>query len=105
MKISRQVQSGVAVLSLEGDFIGEMDRSNLSSNVQDLLADGNRWFVVDLRAVHHINSSGLGSLVSTLTTLRNAGGDLRLACANPGGRSPCEMTQLIRRSEARRVGK
>ncbi len=96
MKISRQVQSGIAVLSLEGDFIGEMDRSNLFENVQDLLADGNRWFVVDLRAVHHINSSGLGSLVSTLTTLRKAGGDLRLACANPGVRSLFEMTQLVR---------
>jgi anti-sigma B factor antagonist len=96
MKISRHIRSGVAVLSLEGDFIGELDRSDLSSNVQDLLAGGNKQIVVDLRAVHHINSCGLGSLVSTLTTLRKAGGELRLASANPGVRSLFEMTQLVR---------
>ena len=96
MRISKQIQTGIAVLSLEGDFIGELDRSDLSSNVQDLLAVGNRHFVIDLRGVHHINSCGLGSLVSTLTTLRKAGGDLRLACPNPGVRSLFEMTQLVK---------
>lgn len=96
MKSSHRIQDGIAVLSLEGDFIGELDQSVLSSNVQKLLAGGTKWFVVDLRGVHYINSCGLGSLVSSLTTLRKVGGDLRLASANPGVHDLFEMTRLVK---------
>ena len=96
MKISQKVEAGIAVLSLEGDFIGEEDRAELSSNVHSLLAGGHSRLIVDLRGVHHINSCGLGSLVSTLTTLRKAGGDLRLVSANADVYSLFEMTRLVR---------
>ena len=96
MKISHQLHSGIAVLSLDGDFMGELDRSELASSVQNLLAGGSKQFIVDLRGVHHINSCGLGSLVSTLTTLRKVGGNLLLACANPGVHNLFEMTRLVK---------
>jgi anti-sigma B factor antagonist len=35
--------------------------------------------VVEMHGVHYINSCGIGSLVGALTTLRRAGGDIRLA--------------------------
>ncbi len=96
MNIQQQLRGGVGILSLEGDFIGEPDRQALAAAVQQLLATGCKQLVVDLRGVHHINSSGLGSLVSALTTLRKLGGELRLAGANAGVRNLFEMTQLFR---------
>src|SRR5713101_3340269 len=96
MKINEQQRGGIALLSLDGDFIGETDRSDLAASIQRVLGSGSRRFVIDLRGVHHINSSGLGSLVSALTTVRRAGGELRLSNANPDVHHLFEMTQLIK---------
>jgi anti-sigma B factor antagonist len=96
MIIRHQLRGGVGILTLEGDFIGEPDRQALATNVQQLVTTGCKQFVVDLRGVHHINSSGLGSLVSTLTTLRKLGGEMCLTGANHDVRNLFEMTQLFK---------
>jgi len=42
-----------------------------------------------------LNSSGLGALMAALTTLRNAGGDLKLAQVSPKIESLLYSTKLI----------
>ena len=51
--------------------------------------------VVDLSKVKFMNSSGLGMLISAMTTMRNAGGDLRLANVADRIQSLLVITKLI----------
>jgi len=51
--------------------------------------------VVDLSKVKFMNSSGLGMLISGMTTMRNAGGDLRLANVADRIQSLLVITKLI----------
>src|SRR5687767_2771057 len=45
---------------------------------QRLTSDGGRYFLLDLSGISHIDSAGLGLLLSIYATIRNQGGDLKL---------------------------
>lgn len=75
---------GVAVVALKGDAMGGPDGTALHERLHDLHAAGTRNVVLDLGGVGAMNSSGLGMLTNALWSVRNAGGELRLA--RVGGR-------------------
>ncbi|MCK6557457.1 STAS domain-containing protein, partial [Candidatus Binatia bacterium] len=52
--------------------------------LHQLVRNGQVKVVLDLSGVNFMNSSGLGMLIGGLTTVRNAGGQLKLA--NPAER-------------------
>ncbi len=56
-----------------GDEIGE-----LRSAVHRLIDEGKKKIVLNLAEVDYIDSSGVGELVGCYTTVRNAGGELKL---------------------------
>jgi anti-sigma B factor antagonist len=43
-----------------------------------LTSDGGRYFVLDMAGITHMDSAGLGLLLSIYATIRNHGGDLKL---------------------------
>jgi anti-sigma B factor antagonist len=73
--------SGVAVLSIGGDFWGGSEWS-LYEKVKELIDRGHSNVVMDLSRVQRINSQGIGVLVSCLTSLRNVDGNMKIAGAN-----------------------
>ncbi len=79
MEIREKHVDGVLLLSLRGDFLCEPDHLALRDRIRDLAAAGLKHLVIDLGHVKFVNSCCLGCLVSALTTMRRAGGDLRLA--------------------------
>jgi len=56
-----------------GDEIGE-----LRSAVHRLIDEGKKKIILNLADVDYIDSSGVGELVGCFTTVRNAGGELKL---------------------------
>ncbi|MFP4528415.1 MAG: STAS domain-containing protein [Candidatus Kapaibacterium sp.] len=60
----------VACISLGSDVLGGNDAMNFSSKLHELYDTPAKCLIVDLRNVRLINSSGLGMLVSGLSTLR-----------------------------------
>ncbi|PMX78120.1 anti-sigma factor antagonist, partial [Pseudomonas sp. MPR-R2A2] len=46
--------------------------------VRDLLAKGQKKILLNLADISYIDSSGIGELVSAFTTVKNAGGELKL---------------------------
>jgi anti-sigma B factor antagonist len=72
-------QSNAVVIALEGNVMGGPDGTKLHETLHELREQDKKNVVVDLSKVNFMNSSGLGMLISGLTTMRNAGGDLRLA--------------------------
>lgn len=50
----------------------------LRDSVRNLIADGKKKIILNLADVDYIDSSGVGELVGAFTTVRNAGGELKL---------------------------
>ncbi|MGB9591697.1 MAG: STAS domain-containing protein [Candidatus Kryptoniota bacterium] len=83
MKFHRkELEKGVILLVIDGSILGGPDAISLNDEVQKLVGEGKRKFVVDMKAVEHINSSGLGILINSVNTVRQAGGDLKIANAS-----------------------
>jgi anti-sigma B factor antagonist len=82
MKITQKEIDNVVVLELSGKIMGGPDATTLNDKLHALVETGKTKVVADLSKVNWMNSSGLGILISALTTIRNAGGDLKLAEIN-----------------------
>ncbi|HLF13441.1 MAG TPA: STAS domain-containing protein [Bacteroidota bacterium] len=96
MQIKEKIENNVAILSFKGDLLGEPDTSNVRNKVHSLVTDNMKRIVIDLGGVNYMNSSGIGTLIACLTTVRNGGGELRLA--NVGGKvqNLFVITQLVK---------
>lgn len=84
----------VVVIALSGDVMGGPDGAMLHEKLHELKATGKRNVVIDLDQVRFMNSSGLGMLIGALTTMRNAGGDLRLSRVGDRVQSLLMITKL-----------
>jgi anti-sigma B factor antagonist len=87
-------EKGVTIISLKGEVVGGPDATELRRQLQSFIEQGKKKIVVDLGQVELMNSSGLGMLIGGLTTVRNAGGDLKLANASPKILSLFTVTKL-----------
>ena len=94
MEIEVKPKGTTTIVSLKGDFLGEDHHIALRECVGKLVTQQKKDFIVDLGGVQYINSSGLGSLVAVLTTVRRAGGDLRLACLQTKVVDVVDLTNL-----------
>ena len=79
MKFKTTQQGSVTVIELEGNLMGGPDAAMLNNKLHELVEDGKTRVVVDMGEVQFINSTGLGLLIGGVTTMRNAGGGLKLA--------------------------
>jgi anti-sigma B factor antagonist len=77
--ITEQLRGTVMVLGLNGSFMGEPETSLFHEKKFQLLEANRITIVLDFSETTMINSSGLGSLISALVSVRERGGDLRLA--------------------------
>ena len=83
MKIKTRMVNDVAVISLNGKLLGGPPASDeIKNEVYRLLDEGVRKFVFDLEGVSRMNSSGLGILISALSSIKNRGGEMKLAAVN-----------------------
>lgn len=72
------VQDGILILTIKGDLIGDESGPQLVGMVSDGLQDGIKKCIVDLSQVRYISSSGIGVLITILTKMRNADGEVYL---------------------------
>lgn len=83
------------IIELKGNVMGGPDTSSMNSKLHELIDSGKTNVVVDLSKVKFMNSSGLGMMIGALTTMRKAGGDLRIANATDKIESLLIVTKLI----------
>ena len=85
----------VVILDLSGRItIGE-GTLVLRDHIQKLLAAGHRKFLLDLADVDYIDSSGLGELVTSFTTVRNQEGRLKLLHLTRRVQDLLQITKLL----------
>lgn len=78
MDMAIRQASGVTILDASGKITLGEGSSALRSGVQDALAAGSKKIILNLAGVSYVDSAGLGEIVGSYTTVRNAGGDLKL---------------------------
>jgi len=94
MKLKKREEDGIVILELSGKIMGGPDAMLLNDHLHDLIESGHRKVVADLTHVDWMNSSGLGILISALTTIRNADGELKLANLTDRIHSLLKITKL-----------
>ncbi len=90
----KELKGGVVLLEVEGNIVGGPDAISLNDEVHKLVNGGTKRFIVDMKSVEHINSSGLGLLIASLNAVRQAGGDLKIANASPRVLDLLKITKL-----------
>lgn len=79
VKISKREDGAVTVVSLSGRLTLGDASAQLRDTLRELLQADKKKIVLNLGDVAYIDSSGLGELVSGYTTVKNSGGELKLA--------------------------
>lgn len=95
MKFSVRDQDGVTILAPKGKIMGGPDSTELHEKLRDLIKGSTKKVVIDLADVDWMNSTGLGILISGLTTMRNSGGELKLARVTDKIQSLLVITKLV----------
>ncbi len=91
----KTTQSGPAtVIELQGNLMGGPDASTLNNKLHELVEGGKKHIIIDLRGVQFMNSSGLGLLIGGASTMKNAGGSLKLANASEKIMALIKITKL-----------
>src|SRR3954452_2107812 len=78
LDIQQRVKEGIIILDLRGRLIVGEPVANLREKIRELSEAGQNNIILNLEHVDYIDSTGLGGLVISYTTLRKAGGALRI---------------------------
>jgi anti-sigma B factor antagonist len=78
MTITTREVSHVTIVDINGRITLGDETGQLRDAVRQLVAAGKKKIVLNLANVDYIDSSGVGELVGSFTTVRNAGGELKL---------------------------
>lgn len=95
MKMNVKEYENVVVFELKGKIMGGPDAVVFHDTLKDYIRKDYKRFLIDLAKVEWMNSSGLGILISGLTTIRNSGGELKLTRVTKKINSLLMITKLI----------
>ena len=95
LKIEHRQVEGVTVIDLKGKMTIGAGDVQFRKEVKSLLEQGNEKLVLDLAHLKYMDSSGVGELVSTFTTVTNRGGQLLLCNLSGKILDLLQITQLL----------
>jgi len=78
LTIETREVSHVTILDIHGRIVLGDEIHTLRDAVHCLIDQGQKKIILNLAGVDYIDSSGVGELVGCFTTVRNAGGELKL---------------------------
>jgi len=82
LQISIRECGDVTLLDLRGRTINGGECELLSSNLEEVVANGVRKLLLNPTNLTQVDSSGITIIVATLVDSRSKGGELRLLCAS-----------------------
>jgi len=79
MKYEITEKYNAMVITFEKKLMGGPGAEDFANEISQLLESGKKNIIADLSGVGFVNSTGIGILIRTFTTVKNAGGELKLA--------------------------
>lgn len=95
LKLASHEVDGVTVLTLDGRIVLGEETSKLRETVKNLVSDGKKKLVLDMKNVTMIDSSGLGALVAAYSSAKSAGASLRLCNLGAHFNQLLQITKLL----------
>ena len=95
MKIDTRTIGDVHVLDCSGKITLGQGTMAVRNAILDMLNTGATKVVINLADVNYIDSSGVGELVRSHTTVTNHGGQLRLLCLTKKVQEVMAITKLL----------
>ena len=92
--IVEKIVDGVMMLDMRGRITLGPETETLRSKLRELLAAGHHNVIVNLGEVTYLDSVGLGTLVGAFTSIRNAGGSMKLLHLPRGVQQLLQVTRL-----------
>jgi anti-sigma B factor antagonist len=89
-----QDKEGVKVLHLLGELIDREQPKSMIKEVESTIASGKNKFLLDMKELKYINSSGLNVLINILTKARKASGDVAICNINEKNKELLLITRL-----------
>jgi len=94
LTIATRELDGVTILDLSGRITLGEGAVQLREAIRELISKGVKNILVGLGEVNYIDSSGLGELVSSFTTAKNQGADLKLLNLTKKVQDVLQVTKL-----------
>ena len=95
MTIDTRAADGVTILDIHGKItIGE-GSAEIRNTVRDLLQAGRKKILLNMEDVSYVDSSGIGEMVSSFTTVTNQDGQLKLLHLTKKLRELLAITKLL----------
>ena len=69
---------GVTIVDASGKLVLGEETSALRAKIRELVAGGSKRIILNLADVSYMDSSGLGELIGAHTTVKTAGGEMKL---------------------------
>jgi anti-anti-sigma factor len=91
---TKQTESGYSVITISGRLALGGETEKLNAAVNALLQKDQKKVVLDITGLDYVDSSGVGMLVSCLTNVKKAGGELKVVGANQRIRRIFTMTGI-----------
>jgi len=91
---TRKVGS-VVLVDMSGRLMSGEPVQSLRTAVRQAAEEGSKKFIFNLGEVSHIDSSGLGELITSYTTIRGRGGDVKLLNLTKRAKDLLQMTKLL----------
>lgn len=95
MPFSVREADKAVVFQISGKFLGSTEGASFKEKIDELKDAGQKHLIIDLSKTDFMDSSGIGVLIGSLTTMRRAGGDIKLACMEKRIRNLFLMTRLL----------
>ncbi len=95
MHYNVETYGDVTAIIVKGNLMGGPETISVHEKVKELIDQDVKKIVIDLSKVKWMNSSGLGTMMGCLTSLKNAGGELKICGVTEKVKSLFMMTKLI----------
>jgi anti-sigma B factor antagonist len=95
MKIEMRTIGDIRILDCSGKITLGEGTMAVRNTVRDILKDNGKKIILNLANVNYIDSSGIGELVSTYTTVTNNGGQLKLLHLTKKIHELLQITKLL----------
>jgi anti-sigma B factor antagonist len=94
VKIASHEHGDALIIELKGKVMGGPESADFQDLLKKSVVEGKKKVVIDLGDVEWMNSSGIGLLVSAFTTVKNGGGELKIARTTDKIQSLLVITKL-----------
>ena len=95
MEINTRTTGEVAVLDLKGNLTLGAGEQKMREAIDELLAGGRKHFLLNLAGVAVIDSSGIGAIIKSFTSVKKEGGKLKLLNPSRLARQLLSITGLL----------